>query len=90
MISFNPARNYKRPFIQFVKAVEAICADPDAGEPKISDLAEVRVYKFRFNHQEYLITYRSSSQTQGGHNEPVEFLTIDFTRPAYTKISTTL
>jgi hypothetical protein len=90
MVSLNPTKNYKRPFIQFVKkarkplqlaiedAVEAICADPDAGEPKVGDLAGVRIYKFRFNRQEYLIAYRSSPKTQGGHNKPIEFLTVDF------------
>lgn len=90
MASLNPTKNYKRPFIQFVKkarkplqlaiedAAEAICADPDAGEPKVGDLAGIRVYIFRFNRQKYLIAYRSSPKKQGGYNEPIEFLTVDF------------
>jgi hypothetical protein len=78
-------RNYKRPFVQFVKkahkplklaiedAVEDVCADPDIGELKTGDLSGIRVYKFRFNRQQYLIAYRLPLQ-----EVEVEFLTIDF------------
>lgn len=53
-------RNYKRPFVQFVKkahkplklaiedAVDVVCT-PDIGEMKTGDLSGIRVYKFRFN-----------------------------------------
>jgi len=63
-------RNYKRPFMQFVKkahkplklaiedAVDVVCATPDIGEMKTGDLSGIRVYKFRFNRQEYLVAYR--------------------------------
>jgi len=90
MESYKLATNYKRPFIQFVKkarkplqlaiedAVEKICTDPDIGEAKIGDLAGIRVYKFRFNRQEYLVAYQSVPGTQREHNEPIEFLIIDF------------
>jgi len=78
-------RNYKRPFIQFVKkahkplrlaiedAVDVVCAAPDIGELKTADLAGVRVYKFRFNRQQYLLAYRLLP-----HQPDVEFLIIDF------------
>lgn len=77
--------NYKRPFAQYVKktdkplqlaiedAVELICKTPEIGELKVQDLAGIRVYKFRFNRQEYLIAYRPSSK-----DLPIEFLIIDF------------
>lgn len=63
-------RNYKKPFVQFVKKahkplqlaiedeVEELCAVPELGEAKVGDLAGIRVHKFRFNRQEYLIAYR--------------------------------
>ncbi|MDA3902207.1 MAG: type II toxin-antitoxin system RelE/ParE family toxin [Desulfuromusa sp.] len=78
-------RNYKLPFIQFVKkahkplklaiedAVDLVCDTPDMGEVKTGDLAGIRVYKFRFNHQQYLIAYRPLAQ-----ESPVEFFMIDF------------
>ena len=61
---------YKRPFAQYIKkahkplqlaildAVECVCSSPDLGELKLGDLAGVRIYKFRFNRQEYLMAYR--------------------------------
>jgi ParE-like toxin of type II bacterial toxin-antitoxin system len=80
--------NYKRPFNQYVKkahkplqlaiedAVEDICANPSIGELKVGDLAEIRVYKFKFNRQEYLIAYKQ--QTDQENNIGVELLLIDF------------
>lgn len=77
--------NYKRPFAQYVKkahkplqlaiedAVELVCDSPDIGEPKVGDLAGLRVYKFRFNRQEYLLAYRPPVE-----DLPLEFLIIDF------------
>ena len=62
--------NYKRPFYQYVKkahkplqlaiedAVEFISCNPEIGESKVGDFVGIRVYKFRFNRQEYLIAYR--------------------------------
>ena len=78
-------RNYKRPFMQFVKkahkplklaiedAVDVVCDTPDIGEAKVGDLAGIRVYKFRFNRQQYLIAYRSPAR-----EATVEVLVIDF------------
>jgi len=78
-------RNYKRPFMQFVKkahkplklaiedAVDLVCDTPDIGEAKGGDLIGIRVYKFRFNRQQYLIAYRPPEQEM-----PAEFLIIDF------------
>lgn len=77
--------NYKRPFAQYVKkahkplqlaiedAVELVCESPEIGEPKVGDLAGIRVYKLRFNRQEYLMAYRPP-----GKDLPLEFLIIDF------------
>ena len=72
--------NFKRPFAQYVKKahkplqlaiedeVEVVCEAPQMG-----DLAGIRVYKFRFNRQEYLIAYRAPNE-----DAPLEFLIIDF------------
>ena len=77
--------NYKRPFAQYVKkahkslqlaiedAVWFVCDSPDIGEPQVGDLAGIRVYKFRFNRQEYLVAYRAPVE-----DLPLEFLIIDF------------
>jgi len=77
--------NFKRPFVQYVKkahkplrlAIEdevyAVCEAPEVGELKVGDLAGVRVHKFRFNRQEYLIAYCPPAK-----DSPVEFLIIDF------------
>jgi len=78
-------RQYKKPFSQFVKKqprpfraiiedeVSLICEQPDIGEMKVGDLAGIRVHKFRFNRQEYLIAYHLPDNTQA-----VQILTIDF------------
>ncbi|MHB1014916.1 MAG: type II toxin-antitoxin system RelE/ParE family toxin [Desulfurivibrionaceae bacterium] len=80
---------YKRPFSQFMKkarkplqlaiedAVEEICANPELGEAKGGDLAGIRVYKFRFNRQEYLVAYRPPAKMERGQNEDVAFSVID-------------
>jgi hypothetical protein len=77
--------NFKRPFVQYVKKVhkplrlaiedevEVVCDAPGIGEPKVGDLAGIRVHKFRFNRQEYLMAYRPPAK-----NAPLEFLIIDF------------
>lgn len=77
--------NYKRPFAQSVKkahkplqlaiedAVELVCETPGIGELKAGDLAGIRVYKFRFNRQEYLMAYRPPKD-----DLLLEFLIIDF------------
>ena len=78
-------RNFKRPFIQFVKkahkplqlaiedAVECICADPLCGTPKVGDLSGIRVYKFTFNRNQYLVAYQLT-----GSMEQAVFLAIQF------------
>lgn len=62
-------RNYKKPFVQFVKKqhrgfqafiedeVNYICQNPTIGELKTGDLSGFNVHKFKFNRQEYLIAY---------------------------------
>ena len=64
-------RSYRRPFVQFVKkarkplqlaiedAVEEVCAVPAIGTRKLGDLNHMRVYKFKFQRQEYLIAYET-------------------------------
>ena len=64
-------RSYRRPFVQFVKkarkplqlaiedAVEEVCAAPAIGARKLGDLNHMRVYKFKFQRQEYLIAYET-------------------------------
>lgn len=77
--------NFKRPFALYVKKapkplrlvihdeVEVVCNSPYIGELKVGDLSGIRVHKFRFNRQEYLIAYRTfTDDTQ------LEFLVIDF------------
>jgi hypothetical protein len=61
--------NFKRPFSQFVKKqpkpfqaviedkVNQVCEAPEIGELKTGDLAGIRVHKFRYNRQEYLMAY---------------------------------
>ena len=64
-------RSYRLPFVQFVKkarkplqlaiedAVEEVCAAPVIGARKLGGLAHIRVYKFKFQRQEYLIAYET-------------------------------
>lgn len=84
--------NYKSPFSKFVKkahkplqlaiedAVEEVCKNPEVGEVKVGDLVGIWVYKFRFNHQEYLMAYHSPSLEARRHGVGVELLIIDFYR----------
>ena len=81
--------NYKPPFSRFVKkahkplqlaiedAVEEICATPQIGETKVGDLAGIRVYKFRFNRQEFLVAYRPSGEEEQAAGGLLELLLID-------------
>ncbi|MEG3619170.1 type II toxin-antitoxin system RelE/ParE family toxin [Magnetovibrio sp. PR-2] len=39
------------------EAVRSVLAEPEIGEPKVGDLAGVRVYKFKLNHQLALLAY---------------------------------
>ncbi|PZX29050.1 conserved hypothetical protein [Cupriavidus phytorum] len=83
-------RNYKKPFAQFVKKahkplqlaiedeVEELCAAPELGEAKIGDLGGIRVHKFRFNRQQYLIAYRVLPQEFNAKGGALEVLWIDF------------
>lgn len=83
-------RNYKAPFRLFVKKahkplrlaiedeVEDICQDPFIGEPKVGDLAGIRVHKFKFNRQEYLVAYRPPPEEHLRDTSHIEFLVIDF------------
>lgn len=82
--------NYKRPFSQYVKkahkplqlaiedAVEEVCDDPTIGVLKAGDLAGIRVYKFKFSRQEYLLAYRSPTDEQRHQDVKMEILMIDF------------
>lgn len=82
--------NYKPPFSRFVKkahkplqlaiedAVEEICEDPAIGESKAGDLAGIRVFKFKFNRQEYLVAYRPPTPIAPEQETNLELLIIDF------------
>ncbi|PLQ01892.1 type II toxin-antitoxin system RelE/ParE family toxin [Cupriavidus pauculus] len=82
--------NYKRPFRDFVKKagrplqkviedeVELVCDAPATGEPKAGDLAGIRVHKFRFHRQEYLMAYRGPSPEQAAEGIDIELVMIDF------------
>ncbi len=64
---------YKPPFKKFVKkqsrafqlaiedAVEGVRNTPDRGEAKKGDLTGLKVHKFKFQRQEYLIAYKEES-----------------------------
>jgi hypothetical protein len=83
--------NYKPPFVIFVKkqykpfqlaiedVVEDVCADPGVGEAKTGDLRGIRVHKFSYNRQQYLIAYRPPTDAvliaEGAH---IKLLLIDF------------
>ncbi|MBI4691352.1 MAG: type II toxin-antitoxin system RelE/ParE family toxin [Nitrospirae bacterium] len=66
---------YKSPFKKFVKkqsrafqltiedAVEEVINNPDMGEAKKGDLSGIRVHKFKSQRQEYLIAYKTESNT---------------------------
>ena len=76
---------FKRPFAQFVKKAHKplqlviedevlnVCETPELGEAKVGDLNGIRVHKFRFARQEYLMAYRPPRP-----DTPVAFLVIDF------------
>ncbi len=81
--------NYRKPFVQFVKKqhkcfklvigyeVERICDDIYIGELKVGDLSGVRVHKFRFEKNEYLIAYYVDVSTNLISTE-IEFINLDF------------
>lgn len=54
-------------------AVALVFDSPDIGELKVGDLSGIRVYKFRFNRQEYLVAYCPPAK-----DSPLKFLFIDF------------
>lgn len=80
-MKFEPT--YKRPFANFVKKqhkpfqaviedeVQAVCDDPRIGEAKVGDLAGIRVHKFTFKKQGYLIAY-SVPEARPVEDEPEE------------------
>ncbi|WP_416422131.1 type II toxin-antitoxin system RelE/ParE family toxin [Pseudomonas sp. App30] len=86
----NYTRVYKTPFRQFVKkahralglaidmAVDCICDEPYSGTEKTGDLSGIRVYKFKFHRQEYLIAYRLMPSTDKRSASQVELLSIEF------------
>lgn len=77
--------SFKRSFASYVKkakkplqlaiqdAVDLICEQPRIGQAKSGDLAGVKVYKFRFQNQEYLVAYVATADLQ-----TLEFIAIDF------------
>lgn len=94
---------FHSPFQQFVKkqhkslkaaiqdAVEAVLANPAAGEFKNGDLQGIQVFKFKFQRVEYLIAYRitADSTISSAMAAGIEVLFADFSRLASTRISIT-
>lgn len=62
------ARAYKKLHDNVVadvdKAVDEVAANPDLGEKKKGDLAELRVYKFRSSGQLYLLGYTRADEVR--------------------------
>ena len=50
-------RLHKQQKTELDAAVRSILETPTLGEPKVGDLAGVRVYKFKMNHQMALLAY---------------------------------
>lgn len=62
--------NFKRPFARYVKKagrplqlaiedeVQIVTLKPEIGELKVGDLSGIRVHKFRFQQQQYLMAYQ--------------------------------
>lgn len=83
-------KNFKPPFSRFVKkshkplqlaiedAMDEVCADVTVGEAKVGDLAGIRVYKFKFTRQEYLMAYRPPAMGEVVDPSTIEWLAIDF------------
>lgn len=86
-MKFKP--EYKRPFISFVKKQHkpfqvairdnalAVCDDPEIGEAKVGDLVGIRVHKFTFKRQEYLMSYAVPEVVPAEHDD-TQPLSIDF------------
>ena len=58
--------------IEIDKQVKAVLEDPAIGELKKGDLKEIRVLKFKYNQQQYLLSYEMKADTLnlyilGGH-----------------------
>lgn len=64
--------------LAILDAVETIREDSMVGEAKIGDLVGIRVYKFNFNRQEYLLAYRPRILARNNQTDQIEFLGIDF------------
>lgn len=83
-------RNYKPPFTRFVKKapkplalaiddeIDDICENPEIGTLKVGDLAGIRVHKFKFGRQEYLLAYRPPTPEEAQSGASIELLGIDF------------
>ncbi len=82
--------NYKLSFSKYIKkarkplqlaiedSVEVICDKPEIGDKKVGDLEGIRVYKFRFNRQEYLIAYQLLHANVDVNKLNINILSIDF------------
>jgi len=58
--------------------VDVICGAPAIGQAKVGDLVGIRVHKFRFNRQDYLMAYRPPTARQLAEGIDIELLLIDF------------
>lgn len=83
-------RVYKTPFRKFVKkaksslalaidmAIDCICEAPYNGVEKTGDLSGIKVHKFKFQGQEYLIAYRLINSNSAHSPAQIELLGIEF------------
>ena len=81
---------YKRPFSQFVKKqskpfkariedeVKIVCTNPRSGELKVGDLSGIRIHKFKFKGQEYLIAYSFLEQQKSEQNDLEKYVQFVF------------
>lgn len=67
-------------------AVDDICMQPDIGELKVGDLAGIRVYKFKFNVQQYLIAYKYSKDAKFNEIEFINFYKVNTHENFYTDL----
>ncbi len=48
---------HKKQLMDLDDAVKSICNDPTIGDPKVGDLQDIRVYKYKSNKQQVLLAY---------------------------------
>ena len=57
----------KQEQLAITAAIDCLCKNPYDGQQKKGDLAHLRVYKFNFNRQQYLLAYELDPLTMTLH-----------------------